>query len=41
MARKAIFGVSDPTMSDTKQAVDPQKVARGLKFWMEEAEGLY
>ena len=28
-------------MSDTNQAVQPQKMARGLKFWIKEVEGLY
>ena len=30
-----------PTKSDTKRAVQPQKMARGLKFRIEEEEGLY
>ena len=30
-----------PTWSDTNQAVQPQKVARGLKFLIYEVEGLY
>ena len=30
-----------PTRSDTNQAVQPQKIARGLKFHIYEAEGLY
>ena len=30
-----------PTRSDTNPAVQPQKMARGLKFWIYEAEGLY
>ena len=25
----------------TRQAVQPQKMARGLKFWIKEVEGLY
>ena len=29
------------TRSDTNQAVQPQKMARGLKFWIEKVEGLY
>ena len=29
------------TWSDTNQAVQPQKMSRGLKFWIEEVEGLY
>ena len=29
-----------PTWSDTNQAVQPQKVARGLKFRTDEVEGL-
>ena len=28
-------------MSDTNQAVQPQKIARGLKFRIQEVEGLY
>ena len=30
-----------PTRSDTNQAVQPQKMARGLKFGIKEEEGLY
>ena len=30
-----------PTWSDTNQAVQLQKMARGLKFWVYEVEGLY
>ena len=30
-----------PTRSDTNQAVQPQKRARGLKFQIKEVEGLY
>ena len=30
-----------PTRSDTNWAVQPQKMARGLKFQIEEVEGLY
>ena len=30
-----------PTWSDTNQAVQLQKMARGLKYWIQEAEGLY
>ena len=30
-----------PTRSDTNQAVQPQKIARGLKFCTSEVEGLY
>ena len=30
-----------PTRSDTKQAVPPQKMVRGLKFRTHEVEGLY
>ena len=37
--RKLVFGF--PTRSDTNRAVQPQKVARGLKFWVQEEEGLY
>ena len=29
------------TRSDANQAVQPQKMARGLKFWTKEVEGLY
>ena len=37
--RKPVFGV--PTRSDTNRAVQPQKMARGLKFRIKEEEGLY
>ena len=37
--RKPVLGVSDK--SDTNQAVQPQKMARGLKFCILEVEGLY
>ena len=30
-----------PTRSDTNQAVQLQKMARGLKFWIKKVEGLY
>ena len=30
-----------PTWSDTNQAVQLQKMARGLKFWIWKIEGLY
>ena len=30
-----------PTWSDTNQAVQLQKMARGLKFWIKIVEGLY
>ena len=30
-----------PTRSDTNQAVQPHKMARGLKFRIKEVEGLY
>ena len=30
-----------PTWSDTNQAVQPKKMARGLKFPIKEEEGLY
>ena len=30
-----------PTWSDTNQAVQLQKMARGLKFWIKKVEGLY
>ena len=36
VVRNPIFGVSD-----TNRAVQPQKMARGLKFWVYEVEGLY
>ena len=29
------------TRSDINRAVQPQKMARGLKFWIQELEGLY
>ena len=37
--RKPVFGVSD--QSDTNRAVQPQKMARGLKFRLYVVEGLY
>ena len=37
--RKPVFGV--PTRSDSNRAVQPQKMARGLKFWIKIVEGLY
>ena len=37
--RKPVFGVSDQAY--TNRAVHSQKMARGLKFWIEEVEGLY
>ena len=30
-----------PTRSDTNQAVQPQKMARGLKFWIYKVDVLY
>ena len=30
-----------PTRSNTNQAVQPQKMARGLKFWILGAKGLF
>ena len=30
-----------PTKSNTDRAVQPQKMARGLKFWIYKIEGLY
>ena len=30
-----------PTWSDTNQAVQLQKMARGLKFWIKGVEGFY
>ena len=30
-----------PTRSDTNRAVQQHKMARGLKIWIEEVEGLY
>ena len=30
-----------PTWSDTNQAVQLQKIARGLKFWIKKVEGFY
>ena len=29
------------TSSDTNQAVQQEKIARGLKFWIQKEEGLY
>ena len=37
--RKLTFWFS--TWSDTNQAVQLQKIARGLKFWIKKVEGLY
>ena len=37
--RKQMFWF--PTWSDTNQAVQLQKMARALKFWIEKVEGLY
>ena len=37
--RKPVFGVSDK--SNTNQAVQPQKMARGLKFHIYKVEGLF
>ena len=37
--RKPVFRVTD--RSDTNRSVQPQKMARGLKFRMEVVEGLY
>ena len=37
--RKPVFGVL--TRSDKNRAVQLQKMARGLKFWIKEEEGLY
>ena len=34
--RKHVFKVSD-----TNRAIQPQKMARGLKFWIKKVEGLY
>ena len=30
-----------PTRSDTKRALQPQKMARGLRFQIKEVEGMY
>ena len=30
-----------PASSDTNQAVQPQKMAEGLEFWISEVEGFY
>ena len=37
--RKPVFGVSD--LADKNRAVQPLKMARGLKILIEEVEGLY
>ena len=39
--RKPVFGVSDLVRVDTDWAVQPQKMARGLKFRIYEEKGLY
>ena len=37
----AVGGTLNPNTTTTKRAVQPQKMARGLKFWISEVEGLY
>ena len=37
--RRPVFGVSDQVRLD--RAVQPQKMARGLKLWIQKVEGLY
>ena len=39
LVRKLVFGVSNQVRH--KRVVQPQKIARGLKFWIYEEEGLY
>ena len=39
VVRKPVFGVSD--QANTNQAVQPHKMARGLKFRIYAEEGLY
>ena len=39
IVRKPVFGVSDQVRH--KRAVQPQKLARGLKFWIKVEEELY
>ena len=39
VVRKPVFGF--PTRSDTNQALQPQKMARGLKFRIKIGKGLY
>ena len=39
--RKPVFRVNFPIRSDRNQAVQPQKMARDLKFWIKKVEGLY
>ena len=39
VVRKSMFWF--PTRSDTNQAVQLQKMTRGLKFWIKKVEGLY
>ena len=39
VVRKTVFGVS--TRSHSNQAVQPHKMARGLKFLIKKVEGLY
>ena len=36
IAIKSVFGVSD-----INRALQPQEIARGLKFWILKVEGLY
>ena len=38
-ARKFVLGFS--TRLDTNRAVQPQKMARGLKIWISQGEGLF
>ena len=39
VARKVSSGF--PTRSDINRIVQPQKIVRGVKLWMQEEEGLY
>ena len=39
VVRKPVFGVSD--QADINWTVQPQKMSRGMKFWILEEEGLY
>ena len=41
MSRVVRKSVGFPTRPDTNQAVQPQKLARILKFWIQEVEKLY
>ena len=41
MRKPAFCGCTQHSFSDTNRAVQPQKIARGMKFRIKEEEGLY